>query len=901
MADILETVIVELIGDDSKLKQSLNRAERAAQTAASRIEGAFSRAAGPSTALAGAVGALSGALSALGLRAVGMAGQMEQARIGLTTMLGTAEAADKHLRQLYDFAAKTPFEINGLIDADRRLMAMGFSAGEVIPTLTAIGDAVAAVGGNAQLLDRVTLALGQMRAKGKVSGEEMRQLAEAGIPAWEMLANAIGTSIPDAMKMAEQGAVDATTGIEAILSGMEQRFSGSMEAQSRTILGMWSNVKDNLTRSMIALGETISDALDVRGVLQTALGALERFRAWLERGGLIERWQEYKNTITIVAGAIAGALTPAVIALGTALWGALAPLTPFLAAGAALAGTFVLLGGTMDDVKVALKTLGTLFSGLWDIFSGLASGMLSTIGALDDAWRRYVDGLGRSFALLGDAVQATLAGDFERAKQLVDTAALAAKTAWAGSMREIAEANSDATRRISEGARKVADVVTGRVGAAYAEARAKAKEATEAAATGFGVRVPAAATKTGQAIQTNITKPLKQATTAAKQLSDYLEAASGTLYGRQPQAAGLGRGGAIVAPGGATPPTAGGARIDYALADFDVAAREAGQAAEELTQAQREATRQLAETYRSLRLSMAQAGVNRLGLTPEQARQYNVIGGTGSSAYVGSGGGLGRGGAVVAPREGPGIAGGWSSYQLADFDTAAREAGRAAEERRKREEAAAETMQRFTGAIGGVLEQLNPFAAILEAINPIGTVIQGMLERLGPVLEPITAIFAEMGKTLGGILAPALKLLTPIVQWFGDVLGAVARFVAGIWNAIARGLNAVLGWLGVSIPTVDLAGGTEAAGSGTPKETTKPTWTGWSDATNAVAAIGIQAAPTPVVATPGWVHTFGGHVERFGAYVTRLVEEGIRVQVNGAAATAGAGGVWNRAVAGELG
>ena len=149
------------------------------------------------------------------------------------------------------------------------------------------------------------------------------------------------------------------------------------------------------------------------------------------------------------------------------------------------------------------------------------------------------------------------------------------------------------------------------------------------------------------------------------------------------------------------------------------------------------------------------------------------------------------------------------------------------------------------------------------------------------------------------MLAPALKLITPVVQWLGNVLGAVARFVAGIWNAIARGLNAVLGWLGVNIPTIDLAGGvqTQPSGEGAPK----PTWSGWGDATSPTATIGIAATTTPVVATPGWVHTFGGHVDRFGQYVARLVEEGIRVQVGAGAGTATQSGIWDRAVGGALG
>ena len=909
MPEILDTVIVELIGDDSKLKQALDRAERSATKAAGKIERAFDRAVGPSTRLLGSVTVLGGALSALGIKAVGMAGQMEQARIGLTTMLGSAQAADKHLRKLYDFAAKTPFEINGLIDADRRLMAMGFSAGEVIPTLTAIGDAVAAVGGSAELLDRVTLALGQMRAKGKVSGEEMRQLAEAGIPAWEMLAQKIGTDIPTAMKMAEQGGIDAATGIGAILEGMEDRFAGSMEAQSRTILGMWSNVKDILTRSMISLGNTIVDALNVRAALQAALDALGRFRNWLETGGLQKWWKDYKNVVIVVAGAITGALVPAVVALTGALWGALAPLTPFLTAGAALAGAFIALGGTMDDVKTMVKTLGVLFHGLWDVFAGLGRGMLSTISALDEAWQRYISGLGRSVALLGDAVQATLAGDFGRATELVNTAALAAKTAWGGAIREIATANSEAMDRINTGLGELAQVVTGQVGASYDAARDKAKAAADEAANGFGVRVPAAAKQTGQAIANNVVAPLKQAVEQAKSLGDYLTAASGTLYGRQPGAGSLGQRGAAVAPVGGNRGIAGGSPELPGLLDFDQAAREAAKAAEDFT------------------------------------RSLHTISGTGSSVYGtyhDQQPGLGHRGRLSEPYWGPGMTGGEAlPYQLRMFGAEGSDAkyGRqpvydayTAGERQRRQgysEIAAwdsrtaserdrrrglqeiqgmktpEWLLKLQGAfgnlsqsLGGVIGQLNPFAAILQAINPIGEVFKGMLESLKPVLEPIIKVFHDIGGLLGRIIAPVLKAVTPILQALEPAFRALGTVVAWLWNAIATVVNALFGWAGAHLEKIDL---NAPASEGTTAKTAADTWTGWGGTGKNVATIGIATAPAPVAATPGWVHTFGSHVDRFGQYVARLVEEGIRVQVIGTAATAGTNGVWDRAIAGDIG
>src|SRR5690606_35950495 len=132
----------------------------------------------------------------------------------------------------------------GLEQSARQLLAYGFQAEQILPMMRSIGDAISALGGGSAEIDRVTRALGQMQAKGTVCAGEMMQLAEVGIPAWEMLADHIGVSIPEAMELASKGAIDAATGIEGILAGMNARFEGSMQQQSQSVLGLWSTLKD---------------------------------------------------------------------------------------------------------------------------------------------------------------------------------------------------------------------------------------------------------------------------------------------------------------------------------------------------------------------------------------------------------------------------------------------------------------------------------------------------------------------------------------------------------------------------------------------------------------------------------------------------------------------------------
>lgn len=198
-------------------------------------------------AKAGAAGvvALGGAVAFAGFKFDDL---KQRANIAFTTMLGSGQKAQAFLAQLQKFAASTPFEFPQLIQTSQRLLAMGFNAKQVVPTLTAIGDAVAGLGGSPETMDRITTALGQIQAKGKVASEEMLQLTESGIPAWQLLADKIGVSVPKAMELVQARAVDSNLAIAALTEGMEKRFGGMMEKQAHTFSGLLSTVKDTFTQ-----------------------------------------------------------------------------------------------------------------------------------------------------------------------------------------------------------------------------------------------------------------------------------------------------------------------------------------------------------------------------------------------------------------------------------------------------------------------------------------------------------------------------------------------------------------------------------------------------------------------------------------------------------------------------
>lgn len=197
------------------------------------------------------------ALAGLGAAGIKAASDYEQAMIAFTKMLGSAEKATTFVKELQAFAAATPFELPQLLAGSKKLMAFGFEASQVIPMLTAIGDAASGLSLGSDGIDRLTLAIGQMSAKGKVSGGELRQLAEAGIPAVQYLADAYGITTAAALEMSEKGAIPAAAGVAILIKGMTEGsenamgFAGMMEAQSKTMSGLLSTFKDTVRNSFV--------------------------------------------------------------------------------------------------------------------------------------------------------------------------------------------------------------------------------------------------------------------------------------------------------------------------------------------------------------------------------------------------------------------------------------------------------------------------------------------------------------------------------------------------------------------------------------------------------------------------------------------------------------------------
>jgi len=207
----------------------------------------------------GALAATTTAMINVGVASVKLAGDFEQTQVAFTTMLGSAEEAQSMLSDLADFAKKTPFTIQGVEKSATQLMAVGFSAEDIIPTLKSVGDIAAGLGLGEEGLQRLILNLGQVQSQGKLTGRELRDFAIAGVPLLAELSKQLGVTEADVTDMISKGEISTemvTKAFESMSSG-GGRFADLMGKQALTFEGMMSNMKDTLA----LMGRDIGTAL----------------------------------------------------------------------------------------------------------------------------------------------------------------------------------------------------------------------------------------------------------------------------------------------------------------------------------------------------------------------------------------------------------------------------------------------------------------------------------------------------------------------------------------------------------------------------------------------------------------------------------------------------------------
>lgn len=433
---------------------------------------------------------------------IGSNAEMEQYTTSLEVMLGSTEKASAMIEKMRDFVAKTPLTLENVISGGSLLMSYGVDESNLIDTMTKLGDLAS---GNAEKMDRITLAYGQMLAKGKVTGEELRQMTEAGVPLQTALAESIGVTGEEFSKMVSAGKVgidDLNKAITGLTTG-NGKFAGMMEKQSQTMQGMLSTLQDNLSEFMRKMGEGAFG--EVKSALQEASDLLAEW----EEDGTLDRWAQgvgvlLKNLIAflkqaisvgldfkeaIIAGAVALGTFKIAIGIGNVISAAVASIQHFTTAtkaATAAQATFNAVGAANPYVFIASVVLTAI--------AGIA-----TFAATTNNATQSVEELTQAASELSDEAQKSV----DKAKTLEELMAkYESATTKVQSAAEKTQTLKDLQEQLNSAYGNTKDAID-LVNGSYEENIKKLQAATEAERENARIKAQAALVKSDEA-QRNI-------------------------------------------------------------------------------------------------------------------------------------------------------------------------------------------------------------------------------------------------------------------------------------------------------------------------------------------------------------------------------------------------------------
>ncbi|MBN8457275.1 MAG: tape measure protein [Verrucomicrobia bacterium] len=432
----------------------------------------------------------------VGMKSVMAAADFEQTKVAFATLIGDAGKAEETLAKLRKLGAETPFEFPELADAGRKLIAFGESADSVPETLRRIGDVSAGVQAP---INEIAELYGKARVQGRLFAEDINQLTGRGIPIIQELAKQFGVSDSQVKKLVESGQVGFPNIEKAFIDMTSRggRFSGMMEAQSKTTSGLFSTLRDSINEVFLTLGQPINDAL--RPLMADAIAMIGKLAPMAAAAGaavrdaiqfVIAAFQS-GQVLDLVASSLKLGFAVAINSLVSglrlavsffwylitdgAMWKGLGETMLGLAAGlgAALLNAFQMpiayLGAAMDWVAAKLikgllkipgmdellgfgegdvtDDFGTLLEAQKESLRGIADGITVAAGEL----------MGSGAAGLGESVKyaAEKAGSFGT-DELVDTSGLKEDIARVvGSIRD-AMPKPDETKQVAKAAEKPA-------------------------------------------------------------------------------------------------------------------------------------------------------------------------------------------------------------------------------------------------------------------------------------------------------------------------------------------------------------------------------------------------------------------------------------------------------------
>lgn len=238
-------------------------------------------------------------------------GEFQQLEVAFETMLQSKEKADALMAQVVETAATTPFDLHGVANGAKQLLAYGVASEQVNDTLIRLGDIAAGL--SIPLNDLVYL-YGTTMVQGRLFTQDLRQFQGRGIPLADELAKQFRVAKDAVGELVTAGKVGFPEVEKAIMSMTSEggKFGGLMEKQSKTITGQISNLEDAIDQMFNEIGKSQEDVIS--GAIGLASNLVENYeKVGTIIGGIVVAYGSYKAALIAL-----NAITKASIALDTA-------------------------------------------------------------------------------------------------------------------------------------------------------------------------------------------------------------------------------------------------------------------------------------------------------------------------------------------------------------------------------------------------------------------------------------------------------------------------------------------------------------------------------------------------------------------------------------------------------
>lgn len=237
-------------------------------------------------ALASAIGKIKGMIAGafavksivdFGKNVLGAAANMEVFKKGLSFTLGSEGEADHLIASMQQIGEESAYDTTQLLPLARQWVNIGNTSDEAISKMKKIVNLGSAYGMQTEQIQAANLALTQMSMAGKIGAQDMMQLINAGVPAWQLLADKMGLSVAEVRELSQEGALGEEA-IGTLWDAITEKTQGAADTMGNTLMAKFSNMQESVTNSMAGIGDIIAQGFDLKEVLTDMGTQTEAFK-----------------------------------------------------------------------------------------------------------------------------------------------------------------------------------------------------------------------------------------------------------------------------------------------------------------------------------------------------------------------------------------------------------------------------------------------------------------------------------------------------------------------------------------------------------------------------------------------------------------------------------------------